>query len=262
MSDKKAQSIALILILLALAAWPWRRAAAQAPGITAPAAGDTLTGLVAIQGTATHPQFLRFELAFRRDAAGGDWIVFAQGDQQVIGGTLGLWDTTVGLPANPVFPDGRYQLRLRVVRTDYNYDEYFVTDLNVANLGGTPTPSPSPSVPSAAVPTPAGQVTLPPAPDVLPSLTPFPSPTPLAVPTDAVLGPLGAGEGETGGGAVRGVFNQLRAIDPGRFGRAVVVGMGLVAIVFAALGLYLVIRGLFRWLWRTGRRWAFRRRAP
>ena len=48
----------------------------------------------------------------------------------MLNGPLAIWDTTVGREINaPVWPDGRYRLRLRVVRTDYNYDEYFVTDL-------------------------------------------------------------------------------------------------------------------------------------
>ena len=67
-------------------------------------------------------------------------MVFAEGDRPVVNGSLAIWDTTVGYPSNPVFPDGVYHLRLRVVRQDYNYDEYFVNNLVVSNAM-TPTPT-------------------------------------------------------------------------------------------------------------------------
>ena len=130
----------LISIILAIIAYLWlgRHVLAspqqqnqpplpQINGITAPASEDIIAGVVLINGTADHPDFLRYELALYKefDPYAG-WIVFADGAQPVISGTLAVWDTTIGRANNaPAFADGLYRLRLRVVRRDYNYDEYF-----------------------------------------------------------------------------------------------------------------------------------------
>jgi hypothetical protein len=224
-------------------------------GITQPAAGDILTGVVVIQGTAASTDFLRFELAFLQEAAGSnDWIVFAQGDQPVFNGTLAVWDTTVGRGSNRIFPDGRYQLRLRVVRTDYNYLEYFVQNLTIAN--DTVTPSPTPTItPTAGTATAAPLSTIEPGataagvPAVLPSLTPFPTPSPR--PT-AVGGPAGADRlqddqpaGETG------LLAQFQALDLSPLGQAFRFGVTLAVYIFGFLAAYLVLRAIGRRLWRA-----------
>jgi hypothetical protein len=225
-------------------------------GFVQPASGDILSGIVIVQGTATDGNFLRYELAFLQESgSGSDWIVFAQGDQPVIDGTLAVWDTTVGRGANRVFPDGRYQLRLRVVRQDFNYDEYFVTNLTIANDSGTPTPTPTLTT-TALVETaiPAGvETTLPiltqPIPDVLPSLTPFPTPSPQATPVNEPLGP--GSDGTTGATEERqGVFEQISGIDTGQFESAFWQGVRFVAVVFSFLIAYLLLRAVFRRLWR------------
>ena len=123
----------LFLVWFAL---PLPAVSAQASnGITSPDSGEIVAGVVLVKGTAAHPNFLRYELAFRNfSRPGSDWIVFSQGDRQVISDTLAVWDTTVGREVAPIYPDGAYQLRLRVVRNDYNYDEFFVSDLIVLNF--------------------------------------------------------------------------------------------------------------------------------
>lgn len=256
-------------VLLALMAMTWlgiwfglpRAILAQSQnGITQPVTGDELSGVVVIEGTATHPGFLRYELAFFQEARpDNEWIVFAQGDQQVIGETLAVWDTTVGSGTNPVFPDGRYQLRLRVVRSDYNYDEYYVRDLVIANE--TVTPSPTPGITTtltAGAPTPLPATilaaTVQASSGVLPSLTPFPTPSPQATPEDAVLGP--AEQDVTSPPRRQGLLVQLSSIDTGQFLRAFLLGARVVAFAFAALATYMLLRAAFRWLrrrQRTGR---------
>ncbi len=251
----------LLLVLFWLAA-PAGLQAQVSNGITAPASGDTVSGVVVIQGTATAGSFLRYELAFNN---GTDWIVFAEGDRPVINGTLAIWDTTVGAPAAPVFPDGTYQLRLRVVRQDHNYDEFFVSNITVANAGAqtaTPTPTetatpeegvppdegPDPGAGGPATPTlPATLEGLPPA--VLPSLTPFPTPSPQATPQNVVVagGARPAGDDTEGSG---GVIDQIRAIDTSQFGRAFWQGVKWAFYLFLALGAYLLLRNTGRWLWR------------
>lgn len=246
----------LLSFFVCLGIWQAPVQAQAQNGFVQPAEGDVLSGIVIVQGTATDGSFLRYELAFRHETgANSDWIVFAQGDQPVIDGTLAVWDTTVGSSTNRVFPDGRYQLRLRVVRQDFNYDEYFVTNLTIANDSGTPTPTPTltTTVESEAA-TPAGAETaLPqltqPAPDVLPSLTPFPTPSPQATPVNEPLGP-----GSDGGSSTteerQGVFEQISGIDTGQFGSAFLEGVKFVAAIFGLLAAYLLLRGVFRRVWR------------
>ena len=228
-------------------------AAAQTPesGITEPAGGDTVSGVVVVRGTAVHPDYLRYELAFLQESnPEAGWIVFAEGSQEVINGTLAVWDTTVGRDIGaPVFPDGRYQLRLRVVKRDYNYDEYFVTNLTVISDEPTPTATPSPTNPATAAPAELTSV----APEVtssfqqptpLPSLTPFPTPTPQATPAGiATAGP----EENSGSG---GVLGTLAAVETGRFSRAFWQGVLLTGAIFALMAFYLLLRAAVRRLWR------------
>lgn len=233
-------------------------AAAQTPtsGITQPASGDTVSGVVIVQGTAVHPDYLRYELAFLQESnSEAGWIVFAEGDQQVINGTLAVWDTTVGRDIGaPVFPDGRYQLRLRVVKSDYNYDEYFVTNLTVATAPPTPTPTATvTAVPAegATVIAPSGTVTFQ-QPTALPSLTPFPTPTPARVVAGGIeaSGPQSPPE-ETGPDADSGgLLAALAAIETGRFRRAFWLGALISGAIFVAVGLYLLLRAAGRRLWR------------
>jgi hypothetical protein len=254
---QRVVSFLLIGFLCSLSLWWFLPVQAQATnGIVQPAPGDVLSGIVIIQGTATDGSFLRYELAFlNQSSTNSDWIVFAQGDQPVINGTLAVWDTTVGRGSTRVFPDGRYQLRLRVVRQDYNYDEYFVANLTIANESGTPTPTATitttaplvtvtPGIQETALP----QITQP-APDILPSLTPFPTPSPQATPINEPLGP--GSEGDNGGQEEqRGIFEQLGGIDTGRLGEAFWQGVRWVTYAFAVLAAYLLLRGVLRRLWR------------
>lgn len=223
-------------------------AAAQAQnGISSPREGDTIAGIVLVEGTATDPAFLRYEVAFNR---GGDWIVFADGSRPVQQGTLAVWDTTVGYPGAPVFPDGTYQLRLRVVRQDYNYDEYFVRNIVLANESATPTATAT----EAAGGTPAAEGTATPAsdtpvdagaPPALPSLTPFPTPTtPPTAASVVVGGPAATPESGSG------LAQRLEAIDTGQFSRAFWRGARVAFYAFLALAAYLLLRAILRRLWR------------
>lgn len=242
------------------AIWQWvPLAVAQSEsGITEPASGDVVSGVVTVRGTATHPDFLRYELAFERavDLEAG-WIVFAEGANPVIDGTLAIWDTAVGQEIGaPVFPDGLYRLRLRVVKTDYNYDEYFVTNLTISNSGPTPTATPDETAVAATV-TAAGATVAPVVgsgdssfqqPTPLPSLTPFPTPTPPALP---------ANSGGSGESAVPdlpaddgGILGDLSVADADQVTGAFWHGVRLTGYLFGALALYLLLRAGARRLWR------------
>lgn len=247
--------IALLTFLPFVSGAPVR--AQPANGISQPASGETVAGVVTVVGTAVHPDYLRYELAFRNVSdPTADWIVFADGSQPVQQGTLALWDTTVGRAVGaPVFPDGQYQLRLRVVRTDFNYDEYFVTDLTVANDQPTPMPTDEPEAaetPLPVLPVAPGEgegTAVFQQPTPLPSLTPFPTPTrPPAVATPE--GAVGVAPADSGG-----MFDQLAAIDTGQFARAFWGGARITGLIFAAMGLYLIVRGALRWGWRSFWQW-------
>lgn len=227
-------------------------------GISAPASGETLAGVVQVRGTAVHPDYLRYELAFANQSIGSDWIVFAEGSEPVIDGVLAVWDTTVGQAVGaPVFPDGRYQLRLRVVKTDFNYDEFFVTDLIIQNEGATPTPTPDETAvgltATAVVPAqPTGsQDSSFQQPTPLPSLTPFPTPTPppTVVGAPSAVGGTPAAPQASGEAAAGGLLGQLEAVETNRVSNAFWLGIRLAIGLFLIAGGYLLLRWVGRRLW-------------
>lgn len=234
------------LMVLALFAFPVQ--AQQRNGIAEPPSGETLAGVVVVRGSAEHPDFLRYELAFRRQGApGDDWIVFAEGSQPVGDGTLAVWDTTVGRDSGaPVFPDGVYELRLRVVRSDYNYDEYFVSGLILRNADATPTATPSTPTPVVVTAEAQPDATFG-AIEPLPSLTPFPTPTPLPTPPRAPLPVIGSDNTDTD---TAGILDQLNSLESNRFVRAFGLGITLVLLAFGLLAFYLIVRAIWRRLWR------------
>jgi hypothetical protein len=242
--------VLLTLTVLLLKTAVFSLKAQSESGITQPVAGSEVSGVVPIVGSADAPNYLRYELAFRYVSnPAADWIVFAEGNEPVRNGTLAIWDTTVGREAGvPVFPDGRYQLRLRVVTADYNYDEYFVGDLVVANDQPTPTPT-AESAEEEALPAPAtlaATAVFQPV-EALPSLTPFPTTTPLPGPLETPTVSLLGEQPEASSG---GLFGQIEAIDTGRFGRAFWLGVGVVGFLFGLMALYLLLRAIGRRLWQ------------
>jgi hypothetical protein len=250
MNQGLPKTIALFVVAIGLwLAFVGGISAQTGNGIYEPADGDTVSGVVVVRGTAAHPQFLRYELAFLQPARpGSDWIVFAQGDQPVQDDTLAVWDTTVGQPVSPVFPDGLYRLRLRVVRTDYNYDEYYANNILISNVTATPTPSGTltttlplpPTLPSAT----ELEATRRAGSGTLPTLTPFPTPSPLPTVAGAALGAADAASGDADQPA--GLLNRIRAIETSRFSRAFWLGVGLVLVVFACFAAYILVRAVWR----------------
>ncbi len=245
----------IALVLLTFAVWSLKTAvftveAQTDNGITEPASGSEISGTVSVIGTASHADYLRYELAFRHVSdPTADWIVFAEGSEQVVNGSLAIWDTTVGRDIGaPVFPDGRYQLRLRVVKTDYNYDEYFVSDLLIVNDGPTPTPTSEGTVDALTAPATLAATAVFQPNDPLPSLTPFPTSTPLPGPIETPVAVDVIGDNEESSG---GLFGQLAAVNTGRFGRAFWLGVGLAGFLFGFLALYLLVRAIGRRLWQA-----------
>ncbi len=151
-------------------------------GITSPASG-AYSGDVPIIGTAVIEPFQRYELYYKLEPSGDDaYIYFDGGTTQITNGQLGVWRTTNLAP-------GTYSIRLRVVKTDGNYGEFFVRDLVVnQNAVTEPTPTPTSSEPT---PTPIPTATFTPAPQPTPIVGQVTQPqvesdAPVLAPTPAI----------------------------------------------------------------------------
>jgi len=226
----------VVASLVRIVAAPLPVPPAQALGqISSPRDRATVRGLVPVEGSATHPQFQKYELHYGPEPNPNDQWAPVSGSPftvPVVQGRLALWDTTI-------IPDGLYSLRLRLVRADGNYDEYHVRGIQLANSRPTETPTPEMS------PTPAGPTETPtPTPTVvigvptLSSPTPRPSTTPL--PTAP---PLPTSE------QVNLPFQNV--------GDAGCWGVGATIAIFAGLGLFFAFKAglvtLVRWFYRRGR---------
>lgn len=173
---------------------------AQSAGITSPATGSSVNGAVPIIGTAVIDPFQKYELHYKLEPSGDDaYIYFDGGTEQITNGQLGIWQ------AGGLAP-GTYSLRLRVVKMDGNYAEYYAQNITVGAAASdaeeegdeegeegdeesteTPTPSgptetPIPTATFTPAPQPTvsvGEVGQPQGAGVAP--TPLPTDTPAAV---------------------------------------------------------------------------------
>jgi hypothetical protein len=95
----------------------------QQSGLTAPQGNTNVATIVEVKGTAIDPNFLRWELHW---SPSGDeqWSFLASGEQQVVNGVFARLDLRQ-LAGNVI------DLRLRVVRRDANYDEYWARKIRI-----------------------------------------------------------------------------------------------------------------------------------
>ncbi len=153
-----ALTAAMALLAVCGALWALAPAAVRAQdssGISSPGPGAAINGDVPIIGTATIDPFQKYELHYKQEPSGDDaYIYFAGGTSPVVNGQLGVWQAG-GLPA------GTYTLRLRVVKADGNYAEFYIPNITV-NQGAA---VPSVTATSALTPT------------ATPTFTPAPQPT-------------------------------------------------------------------------------------
>jgi hypothetical protein len=135
------------------------------PGITSPAPGSSVSGDVPVFGTAVIEPFQKYELHYKLEPSGDDaYIYFTGATSPVIDGQLGVWQASALAP-------GTYSVRLRVVKNDGNYAEYYAPNLSV-NVGASSadtelTPTPTSDVPT---PTPIPTATFTPAPQPTPAV--------------------------------------------------------------------------------------------
>jgi hypothetical protein len=229
---KRFLPLALFLLLAIVAV-----AHAQGPGISYPPETETLRALVSIQGTANHPDFWKYELAAAPFGT-QNFFDLAGAEAPVIAGVLGQWDTRA-------VPDGPYTLRLRVVRRDGNYDEYFVVRVQVANAGPPPTPTGQVTPTPTVTPTPKPATA---TPVVLTPQIPTPTPAPSATAT-VIAGDVGGNSGDSdsdgeGESAIASLVTRISSL-----GDAFVRGGGAVLLVFLAIGVFFGVKHLLTWLY-------------
>ncbi len=135
-------ALACLLGLASDFAWLPINVTAGGNGIQSPAPDAVVRGTIKVLGTANDQQFAKWQLDLLPASAADQATFLALGEQpQASIGDLAVLDTTY-------FADGDYSLRLRVVRSDGNYDEFF-RQIAIANHVAS---SPQPSRPAASAP--------------------------------------------------------------------------------------------------------------
>ena len=239
-------------------------------GVTSPGPGAAINGDVPIYGTATIDPFQKYELHYKLEPSGDDaYIYFAGGTAPVLNGQLGIWQAGA-------LPSGTYTIRLRVVRPDGNYAEFYTPNISVNQVAAAPaitttqvvteTPTATPTYTPAPQPTAiVGQVTQPQVEgDAPPTATPTPLPADAAaaVPAEAGAADIGAGGAllptATPLGAqaatVEGEGNltdQLGAeLGFERLRTQFMNGIRISAALFIGLAALLAGKRLFGWVWK------------
>jgi hypothetical protein len=237
---KLARLAGLVLILglaLSLPALAAPLIQEQPPVIAQPEQDAPVRGVVQIVGSATHPQFQRYELYYAPWPVPSDqsWIFIGDAHyQQQPLGLLGTWDSRS-------VPDGTYALRVRVVKQDGNYLDSDPRRVLVVNTRPPDTPTPAVTDTPTPIPTP-----LPPTPTVIVELPAVETPTPEPTATpEAHVTPIlpteGGGQGSVP--ATEQLFSAARLLAVARMSATYTVG------VFVAVGLFFGIKALLYWLW-------------
>jgi hypothetical protein len=183
----------IVFFVVAASLWimPWSGVTAAPPHqgadiaiISSPASNAVIQGVVQITGSADHPSFQFYVVDIAPEPHANDqWgTIGATHGSAVVNGVLETWDTTQ-------VPDGSYSIRLRVVRLDGNYSEYFTQQVVVSNTQVVPTNTPVAETPLDTAPA-APTVTptaLPPTPTIVIEQPVVATPTPRVVPTSAPL---------------------------------------------------------------------------
>jgi hypothetical protein len=263
-SFRLRRSVWLILaVLLVQLAGLLPAAFAQSSGIASPGNGAVVQGQVQITGTAVHPDFLRYELFFGPcPVSGAEWCGIGDAVfQQVQGGLLGVWNTTA-------IPDGTYQIQMRVVKKDGNYETYLVSGVTVANTQPvTPTPAAT-ETPGTGTPTPTPGTGTPPAtlvggtPTVIIEQPPTSTPRARGTPSE-VAGGTGSDDEESGSGRGDSGLPQLPTqeevaafFDGARrtmcWGAQ--VGLGAIVVIVGYVAFRNTLRAAYRKVRRKGRR--------
>ena len=218
--------------------------------ITSPATGSSVSGSVPVLGTAVGPPFARYELYFKLEPSGDEAFVWFAGETfEVRNGQLAVWHTGNLAP-------GVYSLRLRVVRPDGNYGEYFARNISVNQEAPTPTPDgPTPTPIPIDTPTPVPQPTVPPVEIEQPEIE---EPTAEVTPSPAAPEQNNGGgttQGQTSSrgqsvipGAPSGIDNLAGALSLDRMRERFFTGVRWSAGLFLLLGAIFAAKRLLQWI--------------
>ena len=108
--------------------------AGTAPGLYTPRNGTNVVGVVDFSGTTDVPGLLRWELYYS-PAGQGQWEYLVSDTRAVVDGILARLDLSL-------LPAGAYDFRLRIVRQNQTYSDYYVRDIQ----SSPPTPTPYPTL--------------------------------------------------------------------------------------------------------------------
>lgn len=125
-NSEKVQKISADLIKVQNALQTKQMEATAQSGIVAPIADATVSGVIAVRGIANDPNFQKWQLDLLLNQNPND-ATFLEVGRRVAPKVKKFVDLDT-----TKFPNGTHTLRLRVVRTDFNYDEYTVV-ITIAN---------------------------------------------------------------------------------------------------------------------------------
>ncbi len=253
-------AVLVVIGLAAITGSPRAVHAQDSSGISSPGPGAAINGDVPIIGTATIDPFQKYELHYKQEPSGDDaYIYFAGGTSPVINGQLGVWQAG-GLPP------GAYTLRLRVVKVDGNYAEFYIPNITVNQAGGAPLPAATLALTPTATPTftPApqptavvGQVTQPQVEGDAPPPTATPTPAAVAggpeagaaLPTSGtLLGAQGTGVQTVAGASVTDQLGESLGFE--RLRTQFFNGVRISAALFIGFAALLAGKKLFEWVWK------------
>lgn len=188
--------------------------------ITSPEVSQEIRGIVPIIGSALVSDFQYYKVEYGNGPDPSQWFVIgSMHEVPVVNGQLEIWDTTR-------LPDGVYSLRLRAVRRDGNYGEFFVRQVVIVNARPTHTPT------SEASPTPT-------------AAAPTVSATPRATATLQIIAPSAALSPPTATPTLsRPQQRQVLPVDPKDWQQAFCYGALATGAVFVLLGIVFGLRRL------------------
>ena len=188
--------------------------------ITSPEVSQEIRGIVPIIGSALVPDFQYYKVEYGNGPDPSQWsVIGSMHEVPVVNGQLEIWDTTER-------SDGVYSLRLRAVKRDGNYGEFFVRQVVIVNARPTHTPT------SEASPTPT-------------AAAPTVSPTPRATATLQIIAPSAALSPPTATPTLsRPQQRQVLPVDPKDWQQAFCYGALATGAVFVLLGIVFGLRRL------------------
>jgi len=188
--------------------------------ITSPEVSQEIRGIVPIIGSALVSDFQYYKVEYGNGPDPSQWFVIgSMHEVPVVNGQLEIWDTTR-------LPDGVYSLRLRAVKRDGNYGEFFVRQVVIVNARPTHTPT------SEASPTPT-------------AAAPTVSATPRATATLQIIAPSAALSPPTATPTLsRPQQRQVLPVDPKDWQQAFCYGALATGAVFVLLGIVFGLRRL------------------